>query len=266
MLVCLCFRQKPEEIVVRTKETDTSEIFQLPFTIQFIAPAAELTVNFHSNGKRTVWRSKGTPTLYIHGLSAPARAAWMTTKAAEIPVHLKYVDPFKGEHKTPEFAKINPDMTLPTLVDGNFSLWESRPVMQYLVSKFGGRHSYLYPKDLRRAIVDRLLYYDLGSVYKTVTEYMYPQLFQGKPLDAEKEMAMRATFDYLNRLFDGGGHYMTGDNLTIADISMASNISLTEIKGYRLDAWPDLATWYQRMKAQPWWPECNKGLYEWKSV
>jgi hypothetical protein len=51
------------------------------------------------------------------------------------------------------------------------------------------------------------------------------------------------------------------DNLTIADISMASNISLTEIKGYRLDAWPDLATWYQRMKAQPWWPECNKGLY-----
>jgi glutathione S-transferase len=79
-------------------------------------------------------------------------------------------------------------------------------------------------------------------------------------------MAMRATYDYLNRLFDGGGHYMTGDNLTIADISMASNISLTEIKGYRLDAWPDLATWYQRMKAQPWWPECNKGLYEWKSV
>jgi glutathione S-transferase len=49
----------------------------------------------------------------------------------------------------------------------------SRPVMQYLVSKFGGRHSYLYPKDLqKRAIVDRLLYYDLGSVYKTVTEYM----------------------------------------------------------------------------------------------
>lgn len=45
--------------------------------------------------------------------------------------------------------------------------------MQYLVSKFGGRHSYLYPKDLqKRAIVDRLLYYDLGSVYKTVTEYM----------------------------------------------------------------------------------------------
>jgi hypothetical protein len=24
-------------------------------------------------------------------------------------------------------------------------------------------------------------------------------------------MAMRATYDYLNRLFDGGGHYMTGD-------------------------------------------------------
>lgn len=48
----------------------------------------------------------GIPTLYIYGLSAPARAAWMTAKAAEIPVHLKYIDLFKGEHKTPEFAKV----------------------------------------------------------------------------------------------------------------------------------------------------------------
>jgi hypothetical protein len=55
--------------------------------------------------------AKGTPTLYIHGLSAPARAAWMTTKAAEIPVHLKYIDPFKGEHKTPDFAKVCPNET-----------------------------------------------------------------------------------------------------------------------------------------------------------
>lgn len=58
------------------------------------------------NGQSGGGSAKGTPTLYIHGLSAPARAAWMTTKAAEIPVHLKYIDPFKGEHKTPEFAKV----------------------------------------------------------------------------------------------------------------------------------------------------------------
>lgn len=44
--------------------------------------------------------------LYIHGLSAPSRAVWMTAKAANIPVTIRYLDLFKGEHKTPEFAKV----------------------------------------------------------------------------------------------------------------------------------------------------------------
>lgn len=44
--------------------------------------------------------------LYIHGLSAPSRAVWMAAKAANIPVTIRYLDLFKGEHKTPEFAKV----------------------------------------------------------------------------------------------------------------------------------------------------------------
>jgi hypothetical protein len=44
--------------------------------------------------------------------------------------------------------------------------------MQYMISKWGGKHSYLYPKDLqKRAVCDRLMNFDLGSVYKTVTEF-----------------------------------------------------------------------------------------------
>ena len=45
--------------------------------------------------------------LYIHGLSAPSRAVWMTAKAADIPVTVRYLDLFKGEHKTAEFAKVS---------------------------------------------------------------------------------------------------------------------------------------------------------------
>ncbi|KAH3866124.1 hypothetical protein DPMN_029178 [Dreissena polymorpha] len=35
-----------------------------------------------------------------------SRAVWMAAKAANIPVTIRYLDLFKGEHKTTEFAKV----------------------------------------------------------------------------------------------------------------------------------------------------------------
>ena len=53
--------------------------------------------------------------------------------------------------------------------------------------------------------------------------------------------------------------------MTIVDISMATNIALVELRNYKLDQWPLMAQWFQRMKSLEYWAECNKGLYEWQS-
>ena len=92
----------------------------------------------------------------------------------------------------------------------------------------------------------------------------YPQLFQAKPPDHDKESVMRKTFDYMNRQLQGQ-KYMAGDDMTLADISMATNLALLELRSYKLDQWPLLNAWYQRMKQLPYWAECNAGLYEWKN-
>jgi glutathione S-transferase len=41
----------------------------------------------------------------------------------------------KLEHKSPEYLALNPNGAVPTLVDGDFVLTESRSIMQYLASK-----------------------------------------------------------------------------------------------------------------------------------
>lgn len=46
----------------------------------------------------------------------------MTAKALGIEFILKNLDLFKEEHMTPEFLKINPQHTIPTLVDNGFSM------------------------------------------------------------------------------------------------------------------------------------------------
>lgn len=44
-----------------------------------------------------------------------------------LPVEFVHVDLGKGEHKTPAFLAMNPNAKVPVLVDGNTTLWESKP-------------------------------------------------------------------------------------------------------------------------------------------
>jgi len=57
------------------------------------------------------------------------------------------VDLPKGEQMSPEFLAINPNGRVPTLVDGNRTLWESNAIIIYLAEKAA---SDMWPDDDRR--------------------------------------------------------------------------------------------------------------------
>ena len=56
------------------------------------------------------------------------------------------VDLSRGEQRTPDYLALNPTGRTPTLVDGDFVLWESNAIMQYLAS---GKPNALLPDDAR---------------------------------------------------------------------------------------------------------------------
>lgn len=60
---------------------------------------------------------------YVPG-SSPCRAVLLTAKALGLELNLKLVDLHHGEHMKPEFLKMNPQHTVPTLNDNGFCLWE----------------------------------------------------------------------------------------------------------------------------------------------
>ncbi len=75
-----------------------------------------------------------------------------TWKVRAVAAHLgivlddQLVDLRRGEQRAPDYLALNPTGRTPTLVDGDFVLWESNAIMQYLAS---GTPNGLWPDDAR---------------------------------------------------------------------------------------------------------------------
>lgn len=63
---------------------------------------------------------------------------------------------------------MNPQHTIPTLVDEDFIIWDSHAIAGYLVGKYASDDT-LYPKEpKKRALVDQRLHFDSGILFPRV--------------------------------------------------------------------------------------------------
>ncbi|XP_064072480.1 glutathione S-transferase 1-like isoform X2 [Vanessa tameamea] len=198
-------------------------------------------------------RSKGNrmPTqpikLYYLPPSPPCRSVMMTARALGIDLELVLTNIMEGQHKTPEYIKMNPQHTIPTMDDNGFILWESRAIMSYFVNAYG-RDDSLYPRNPRqRALVDQRLNFDLGTLYKRYMDLYVPMLFKGEAYNDEAAEKLNEALDWLNIML-GGRAFVAGDNLTIADISIVVTLSNLEAFGFDYSAHENVVKWFERTK------------------
>ena len=52
-----------------------------------------------------------------------------------VPLEFEFIDLTKGAQHAPAYLALNPTGRTPTLVDGDFKLWESNAILQYIASK-----------------------------------------------------------------------------------------------------------------------------------
>src|SRR5689334_875510 len=97
----------------------------------------------------------------LHVFPPSPRAAKVLALAHHLGVdfEMAIVDLLSGGSQTPEFKKLNPNGKMPVLEDGDFVLWESNAILQYLASK--RPDSGMFPTDPRRqADVARWQFWD----------------------------------------------------------------------------------------------------------
>ncbi|XP_038220555.1 glutathione S-transferase 1-like [Zerene cesonia] len=185
--------------------------------------------------------------LYYLPPSPPCRAVMMTARALGLELDLILTNIMEGQHKTPEFTKLNPQQTIPTMDDSGFILWESRAIMAYMVNAYG-RDDSLYPKNPRqRALVDQRLHFDLGTLVPRYITLYAPMLFHGAAYNDEAADKLNDALKILNIILEGRV-FAAGDNLTLADISIVVTISNLEALKFDYSAHENIVKWFDRTK------------------
>lgn len=197
--------------------------------------------------------------LYYYPWSMNARRAVMTALHLNLPVELVAIDLAKGEQRTPEFRALNPNGRVPVLVDGDFKLWESHAIMQYLADKTPGQT--VYPSDLRgRADVNRWLFWSAQHFTPAVSVLNWeraikPMLGAGAPDPVEVARGERLIGECAPVLDAhlAGREWVAGPKLTLADIALATPLMATQHAQLPVAQYTNLQSWFARVQALDAW-------------
>jgi glutathione S-transferase len=158
-----------------------------------------------------------------------------------------------GEHRRPEFLKINPAGKVPVLVDDDLVLTESVAILLYLAEKYP--HKGLLPTDIKqRSQVYRWLLFTATELEQPLWRIarhtsLYPEHLR---LTAEVSLARQDFTNMIAVLEEHmqGCQFIVGDTMTAADFVCAYTLDwANEVQ--LLDGCPQLLQYMERMYARP---------------
>lgn len=186
--------------------------------------------------------------LYTTRRTPAGRAVEITAKMLGLDLDIKFMDLMKREHLTEEFLKMNPQHTVPTIVDGGVPLYDSHAIIVYLVSKYAKDDS-LYPSDLvTRARINALLHFESGILFARLRGMLEPIFYHNiLEVPQEKLAGIHAAYDLLEATLQSD--YLVGNSLTLADISCSTSLStLNALFPIDANKCPKLVAYLQRLE------------------
>jgi glutathione S-transferase len=180
-----------------------------------------------------------------------------------LPIEEQFVDLSKGESRQPDYLKLNPTGRTPTLVDGDFVLWESNAIMQYLASL---KPNSLWPEDARtRADITRWQSWQLAHFSKEgceplIFERLVKKLLNLGGPDPARVATGTEAFNRDARILESQLRkqpYLTGSGVTLADFSVVAPLFYAKQAELPLEPYQHVRNWLARISALPAWRDTS---------
>lgn len=203
-------------------------------------------------------------TIALH-VFPPSPRSFKVLLAAEhfkVPYEMKLVNLGTGEQKS--LTHINLNGRVPVLTDGDFALWESNAILEYLASV--APDGMTLPKDAKaRLNITKWLYWEGAHWDSACAIFIFERLVK-KRFSMGEESAQeiergQALFKRLAPVLNEqlSRHlYICGDELTIADFAMAAPLCVYERAQLPIADMPSIQGWMQRMRDLPAWQAASK--------
>jgi glutathione S-transferase len=199
-------------------------------------------------------------TIHFHPASQHSRRVRMAAIELGIDVTWQQVN----LPATDEYRDINPMGKVPTLVDGNFVLWESNAVMAYLCEQKAGR---FYGADAKaRADVNRWLFWESAHfgpacIALTWERVMKPMMMKQQPNEALVANGVQSFARFaavLDRHFET--HEYVAGTLSIADFAVSTIAMYRGPAQFDTKPFPRLEAYLTRLESRDSWKQTQPQL------
>jgi glutathione S-transferase len=216
-----------------------------------------------------IWRVSPAPRrkdehamkLYAGAISPMSKRVRIAAAEAGVAYEATLLDFAKGEPRMPAYLALNPMGKVPTITEGDFTLWESAAIMCFVARKTG---SDILPRDPRaEADTLRWLFFCSCHIDPYFTTLVIERFVKGK--DEPEDVALTQNAEHcLARFLPvvesqlASREFLTG-RFGLGDIALGCMLELDRLLRVDLTPYPTIRQWLARLQARESWRAASVG-------
>lgn len=202
--------------------------------------------------------------VYGPPLSTAVSRVLVTLLEKDVSFQIIPVDMSKGEHKKPDYLKIQPFGQVPAFQDESISLFESRSICRYVCEKYADRGDKgLYGTNpLERASIDQWVEAEGQSFGPSSGALVFQLAFAPRMNIPQDQGVIKQNEEKLGKVLDiyeqrlGESRFLAGDEFTFADLSHLPNgdylVNATD-KGHLFTSRENVGRWWNEISDRESW-------------